>query len=172
MPPWDVAAVRATAQKTPTDEQQHALATEMADYRRLATQGARIALGTDAPLVPVGLSLHLGLRALQAHGFSPAEALHTATAEPARLFGLDADLGTVQEGKIADLTIVDGDPFADFATLVDIPVVVREGAPYAQGDLISAHRTAVPHEPPGGTSWLEVAERLRRGSCCHPGADG
>ncbi|MGW1811334.1 amidohydrolase family protein [Streptomyces sp. NPDC002078] len=139
---------------------------------RLASRGARIALGTDAPLVPVGLSLHLGLRALRAYGFTAAEALHTATVEPARLLGLDADLGTVEEGRIAGLTIVDGDPFSDFDSLVRIPVVVREGVPYAQGDLTSAHRSAVAHEPPGNMSWLEVAERLRRGSCCHPGADG
>ncbi|MQY36487.1 Protein TolB [Streptomyces sp. RB17] len=172
MPPWDVAAVREHARTAPTDAQRQALVTEMADYRRLASHGARIALGTDAPLVPVGLSLHLGLRALHAHGFTAAEALHTATVAPARLLGLDADLGTVQEGRIADLTIVDGDPFSDFDSLVRIPVVVREGVPHAQGDLTSAHRSAVVHEPPRTMSWLEVAEGLRRGSCCHPGADG
>ncbi|MER6573484.1 amidohydrolase family protein [Streptomyces sp. NPDC001093] len=172
MPPWDVAVVRAHAGTAPTDAQRQALATEMADYRLLASQGARIALGTDAPLVPVGLSLHLCLRALVAHGFTAAEALHTATVEPARLLGLDADLGTVQEGRIADLTFVDGDPFSDFDSLVRIPVVVREGVPHTQGDLTSAHRSAVVHEPPRDTSWLGVAERLRRGSCCHPGADG
>ncbi|MER6075557.1 amidohydrolase family protein [Streptomyces sp. NPDC001817] len=172
MPPWDVAVVRAHARTVPTDAQRRALAAEMADYRRLASNGARIALGTDAPLVPVGLSLHLGLRALVAHGFTAVEALHTATVEPARLFGLDADLGTVEEGRIADLAIVDGDPFSDFDALVRIPVVVREGVPYVQGDLTSAHRSAVVPEPPRDMSWLKVAERLRRGSCCHPGADG
>ncbi len=146
----------------------------MADYRRLAADGARIALGTDAPLVPVGLSLHLALRALHAHGFTPAEALHSATTVPARLFGLDADLGTVEEGRIADLTIVAGDPFSDFATLVDIPVVVREGVPHTQGDLTSAHRpdAAAGQAPPRGMTWLEVAGHLRRSSCCPPGPDG
>ncbi|MFI2200173.1 amidohydrolase family protein [Streptomyces sp. NPDC020192] len=168
MPPWDVAAVRREAGVKPTDHDLLALEREMADYRRLASHGARISLGTDAPLVPVGLSLHLGLRALHAHGFTAAEALHTATTEPARLLGLDADLGTVEEGKIADLTIVDGDPFSDFGVLVDTPVVVREGVPHTQADLTSSHRSAVPHEPPREMSWLEVADRLRRGSCCHP----
>ncbi|MEU9475950.1 amidohydrolase family protein [Streptomyces sp. NPDC048191] len=174
MPPWDVAVVRERARTAPTDAQRQALATEMADYRRLATRGARIALGTDAPLVPVGLSLHLALRALHAHGFTPAEALHSATVEPARLLGLDADLGTVEEGRIADLTIVGGDPFSDFDTLVDIPVVVREGVPHTRGDLTSAHRSgrSAAHQPPRDMTWLEVAGRLRQGSCCHPGTDG
>ncbi|MGW3206120.1 amidohydrolase family protein [Streptomyces sp. NPDC001135] len=174
MPPWDVAVVRAHARTAPTDAQRRALATEMADYRRLSTHGARIALGTDAPLVPVGLSLHLALRALHAHGFTPAEALHCATTVPARLFGLDADLGTVQEGRIADLAIVAGDPFSDFGSLVDIPVVVREGVPHDQGDLTSARGQggSAGQEPPRGMTWLEVAGRFRQGSCCHPGADG
>ncbi|MGW1285624.1 amidohydrolase family protein [Streptomyces sp. NPDC001118] len=177
MPPWDVAVVRNHAGTAPTEAQQRALATEMADYRRLTTQGARIALGTDAPLVPVGLSLHLALRALHAHGFTPAEVLHSATTVPARLFGLDADLGTVEEGRIADLTLVDGDPFSDFDTLVDIPVVVREGIPHEQADLTSAHGSdrsdrSGAHEPPPGMTWLDVADHLRRGSCCHLGTDG
>ncbi|GHE05180.1 amidohydrolase family protein [Streptomyces alanosinicus] len=177
MPPWDVAVVREHARTAPTDAQQRALATEMADYRRLADHGATIALGTDAPLVPVGLSVHLVLRALHAHGFSPAEALHSATSVPARLLGLDADLGTVEAGRIADLTIVEGDPFADFDTLVDIPVVVREGVPHEQGDLTSLHGAdrsarAAEHEPPSGMTWLEVAEHFRQGACCHPGTIG
>lgn len=78
----------------------------MADYRRLAAQGAVLALGTDAPLVPVGLSLHLALRALHANGFTVAQALHCATSVPARICGLDGDLGTVEEGRIAELTVV------------------------------------------------------------------
>ncbi|WP_244184005.1 amidohydrolase family protein [Streptomyces cellostaticus] len=168
MPPWDVASVRARAQTAPTAHQLAALAVEMADYRRLAAHGAVLALGTDAPLVPVGLSLHLALRALHAHGFTVAEALHCATTVPARLFGLDGDLGTVQEGRIADLTVVNGDPFTDFATLVDTPLVVRDGILHRQSDLTAVHEHR-DHPAPRDTTWLEVAHTLRRGSCCHTG---
>ncbi|MFD5793866.1 amidohydrolase family protein, partial [Streptomyces diastatochromogenes] len=166
MPPWDVAAVRERARAAPTAQQLSALAVEMADYRRLAAQGAVLALGTDSPLVPVGLSLHLALRALHAHGFTVVQALHCATTVPARLFGLDGDLGTVQEGRIADLTVVNGDPFTDFATLVDTPLVVRDGIPHRRSDLTGAHRHH-DHPAPPDTTWLEVARGLRRGSCCH-----
>ncbi|MFJ7152473.1 amidohydrolase family protein [Streptomyces sp. NPDC100445] len=168
MPPWDVAAVRERAATPPTDRQRQALATEVADYRRLASSGALLALGTDAPLVPVGLSLHLGLRALHAHGFSPAEALHRATSAPARLFGLDRELGTVEPGKSADLTAVDGDPFTDFSRLVHTPLVLREGIVHRQSDLVRARGTTA-HPPPGTGTWLDVARRMRQGSCCHPG---
>jgi Tol biopolymer transport system component len=49
MPPWDTAAVRERAHTPLTDRQRQALASEMADYRRLAAHGALLALGTDAP---------------------------------------------------------------------------------------------------------------------------
>ncbi|MYX99429.1 amidohydrolase family protein [Streptomyces sp. SID486] len=138
MPPWDTAAVRAGARTPPTDRQRQVLAVEMTDYRRLAAHGALLALGTDAPLVPPGLSLHLALRALHAHGFTPAQALLCATAAPARLFGLERELGTVQPGKFADLTVVDGDPFTDFGHLVRTPLVVRAGTVHHQTDLVRA----------------------------------
>jgi imidazolonepropionase-like amidohydrolase len=49
-------------------------------------------------------------------GLAPAQALHAATLSAARLLGLDGDIGSVEVGKVADLTIVDGDPL-DVATL-------------------------------------------------------
>ncbi|WP_217131310.1 amidohydrolase family protein [Streptomyces sp. AC558_RSS880] len=168
LPPWDIALVQERARTEPTAEQRHALATEIGNYRRLAAHGATLALGTDSPLVPVGLSLHLALRALVAHGFTPVQALRTATTTPARLFGLDAELGTVEPGKIADLTVVDGDPFSDFTTLVDIPLVLRDGVPHHRGDLTATHRQA-PHPAPRNTTWLEIAHALHQNSCCHPG---
>ncbi|MEW2294569.1 amidohydrolase family protein [Streptomyces sp. NPDC006743] len=140
MPPWDVAAVHERARTRPTGPELAALKLEFEDYRRLAAQGARLALGTDSPLVPVGLSLHLALRGLHAHGFTAAQALHTATTVPARLFGLARDLGTVEAGKLAELTVVGGDPFTDFATLVDTVAVVRGGVPHRSADLVARRR--------------------------------
>ncbi|MFJ9591363.1 amidohydrolase family protein [Streptomyces virginiae] len=76
---------------------------------------------------PVGLHLHLALRALHRYGMSPAQALTTVTRTPARVFGVADRLGTVEPGRIADLTLVDGDPFADFADLVRVRAVLRGG---------------------------------------------
>ncbi|MFC8713474.1 amidohydrolase family protein [Streptomyces sp. NPDC057197] len=137
MPPWDAATVHDRARTRPGAPELAALKVEFGDYRRLAEQGARLALGTDSPLVPVGLSLHLALRGLHAHGFTAAEALHTATTVPARLFGLAPDLGTVEAGRLAELTVVGGDPFTDFAALVDTVAVVRAGVPHRRDDLVA-----------------------------------
>lgn len=168
MPPWDTAVVRQYAASAPTPAQLDTLDRETAVYRRLLSAGGLVALGTDSPLVPVGLHLHLALRALHRAGLSPAEALRTATVLPARLFGLDGDLGTVVPGRLADLTIVDGDPFTDFASLVRTVSVLRGGFPYDQADLVAAFagpRARAATEG-GDERWLEVGRQLRRDSCC------
>ncbi|GGW98282.1 amidohydrolase family protein [Streptomyces lomondensis] len=165
MPPWDIAAIKERAKTPPTTAQQDQLATEMANYRRLSARGARLALGSDSPLVPVGLSLHPALRALHAHGYSPSQTLHSATTIPARLFGVH-DLGTIQPGKIADLVIVDGDPFTDFDTLINTSLVVHDGIPHQRTDL-TALRPTRHQPPPHGNTWLDTARSLQRGSCCH-----
>ncbi|MFI9722656.1 amidohydrolase family protein [Streptomyces sp. NPDC052396] len=166
MPPWDRDLVRKTAGTAPDDHQLATLRTEIEVYRRVLADGGLVALGTDAPLVPVGLSLHLGLRALHRHGLSPAEALRTATLIPARVFGAERDLGTLEPGKLADLTVVDGDPFTDFDTLVRTESVLRGGVPFSQGELVSSYQETPQHARPAHGEWLDVGRQLRRDSCC------
>ncbi len=47
------------------------------------------------------------------HGLSPVAALRAATIDAARLLGLDAEIGTLEPGKVADILLVDGDPIAN-----------------------------------------------------------
>ncbi|MGN9758754.1 amidohydrolase family protein [Streptomyces sp. SD31] len=164
MPPWDTALVRRQAGQPPTGAQLATLGREMDVYRRILAGGGLVALGTDQPIVPVGLHLHLALRALHGAGLSPAEVLRTATLLPARVFGADADLGTVEEGKLADLTVVDGDPFTDFATLIRTAAVLRGGVLFEQADLVDAFDSAT--ERKVEEEWLEVSRRMRREGCC------
>ncbi|CAL9318184.1 amidohydrolase family protein [Streptomyces sp. SudanB25_2051] len=96
-----------------------------------------------------------------------ARALHCATTVAARLFGVDRDLGTVEPGKIADLTVVDGDPFTDFGCLVHTVLVLRDGVVHRREDLVRPRETTARPAPRCGT-WLDVAEYLQQGSCCHP----
>ncbi|MEU9036638.1 amidohydrolase family protein [Streptomyces sp. NPDC048352] len=166
MPPWDAATVRAAAAHPPTPDQDTALEREVAAYRSVLTGGGRVALGTDAPLTPVGLHLHLALRALHRHGLSPAEALTTATRTPARVFGAEDRLGTAEPGKLADLTLVDGDPFTDFADLVRVRAVLRAGTLYERAAL----EAAFPRPAGPARSWRPVLHQLHGDSCCtaHP----
>ncbi|MEU9187239.1 amidohydrolase family protein [Streptomyces sp. NPDC048484] len=169
MPPWDTALVQQGAGVPPTPAQLATLRAETDIYRRILAAGGLVALGTDQPLVPVGLSLHLGLRALHRGGLSPAEALRTVTVLPARLFGLDDDLGTVLPGRLADLTVVDGDPFTDFDTLVRTVGVLRGGVPYTTDDLVAAYEplpSPASRRAAGEDDWLQVGRLMRREGCC------
>ncbi|CAN5753324.1 amidohydrolase family protein [soil metagenome] len=74
-----------------------------------ADAGVKVAMGTDCPVAPHGTNLN-ELRHMAEHGFSPAQALHAATSSAAELMGLADELGTIEEGKRADLVVVRGDP--------------------------------------------------------------
>ncbi|MEU1332901.1 amidohydrolase family protein [Streptomyces sp. NPDC005865] len=172
MPPWDAAAVKAGAAVPPSADQLATLRRETDIYRRILAAGGKVALGTDQPLVPVGLSLHLGLRALHRGGLSPAATLRTATVLPARIFGLDRHLGTIEAGKIADVTVVDGDPFTDFDTMVRTVSVLRGGTPYATDDLTSAYerrpKSGAGTDTKDAAHWLAAGHLMRRDGCCTP----
>ena len=77
--------------------------------RRAVAAGVKVAMGTDAGVGPHGDNLReLGL--LERAGMTPTTALQSATQEAARLLGVDETLGTIEEGKTADLVVVGGDP--------------------------------------------------------------
>lgn len=97
--------------------------------------GIEILAGTDANAepgapfpVPHGGSLHHELGLLVGAGLTPAEALRSATALPARAFGL-ADRGSVAPGQRADLLLVDGDPTADITVTRNIRAIWCAGSP-------------------------------------------
>jgi imidazolonepropionase-like amidohydrolase len=61
-------------------------------------------------------------------GMSEMDAIHTATVSTASLFGIDADTGTLEAGKLADLIAINGDPLNDISALRDIDFVMKSGA--------------------------------------------
>jgi len=68
------------------------------------------------------------------HGLTPAEALVAATSTAAQALGLAEHIGTVAEGKVADLLIADGDPLEEPRLLTDasrIWLVLQLGVPVA-----------------------------------------
>jgi len=60
-------------------------------------------------------------------GLTPAEALRTATVNPARYLGNERELGTVERGKFADLDLLDGDPLQDIHNVTRVRAVVLNG---------------------------------------------
>ena len=87
--------------------------------------GVRVALGTDAG----GGAARHGRIAREAElmveaGMSPVDALKAATSNAARLIG-EIERGTIQEGKIADLVLLDGNPLESVSSLRLVAAVFR-----------------------------------------------
>jgi imidazolonepropionase-like amidohydrolase len=74
-------------------------------------------MGTDSGVTPHGRNLR-ELAYMVSGGMTPAAALEATTRSAAQLLGVDKDLGTIEEGKLADLVVVTGDPL-DVTTLAD-----------------------------------------------------
>lgn len=88
--------------------------------------GVKIAYGTD-----LGEGDHSQEFALLVeNGMSPMEAIKAATSSAADLLGTSAKVGSVQEGKLADLVAVDGDPLAQPDLLRHVSFVMKGGVVY------------------------------------------
>lgn len=106
---------------------------QMAALRQLADAGVPIVMGSDSgnwPVIPYEFHGPTSLREMELlgeAGFSPAEVLTAATLAPARMMGIEAEQGTLEVGKVADLLIVDGDPLTDLGALRHLRYTVRAG---------------------------------------------
>jgi hypothetical protein len=102
--------------------------------RELHNDGVTLVLGTDAGEIGMGLvpgfSLHDELRILTENGFTPYEAIRTATISAAAVIdkGIGkGDFGTLEVGKKADLLLVNGNPLDDIHHLKQIDGVMACG---------------------------------------------
>ena len=86
--------------------------------------------GTDTPpgvYIFPGFSLHEELQRFVAAGFTPLEALQTATINPAKFLGMEDKVGTVELGKFADLVMLDANPLDDIRNTQKIAAVFTNG---------------------------------------------
>ncbi len=96
--------------------------------RRLREAAPRVGVGTDmgsmalAPWEP-----HSELEALVEFGYTPMEAIVAATRNGAEILGALDEIGTIQEGKLADLLILDADPLEDIRNTRRIWMVIQGG---------------------------------------------
>ncbi len=92
--------------------------------------GVPFLAGTDtAPGVYVmpGFSLHDELADFVEAGFTPMEALQTATSNPAKFLGIEAKFGSAEAGKVADLVLLSANPLQDIRNMRKINAVVANG---------------------------------------------
>jgi Amidohydrolase family len=98
----------------------------------LSHAGVPLLAGTDAgnPFCFPGFSLHDELALLVESGVSPLGALQMATRNPARFMGATDKYGSVTQGKIADLILLDADPLQDIHNTTKISEVFLDGKEY------------------------------------------
>lgn len=77
-----------------------------------------------------GLGAHWEMWMLANGGMSPHDALRAATINPARNFGFDKDLGSIEPGKLADLVVINGNPLADIRQSDRVAQVMQNGRLY------------------------------------------
>ena len=106
------------------------LAKELEIVQMLHKAGVSFLAGTDTPagvFIFPGFSLHEELQRFVAAGFTPLEALQTATLNPAGFWGMEEQLGTVEKGKLADLVLLGANPLVDIANTQKIEGVFVNG---------------------------------------------
>jgi len=115
--------------------------------------GVPFLAGTDTPAgvhIFPGHSLHEELQRFVAAGFTPFEALQTATINPARFFGIEDRAGTVEKGRFADLLLLSANPVDDIANTQKIAAVITDGHYYRRADLekmLATVETAARRQP-------------------------
>jgi imidazolonepropionase-like amidohydrolase len=131
---------------------QMAPASDYQPYRDSAANAKRLMelglfVNTGAHGQREGLGSHWEIWAFVQGGMSPMQALQAATIDPARHLGMARDLGSIENGKLADLLIVDGNPLEDIRTTDDVAYVVLNGRIYEGGTLeekVSGQRKLTP----------------------------
>ena len=134
--------------------------------REMRDAGVNILAGTDSPLQCVpGRTLYRELTLLQRAGLTPAQALRTATLNPAKYLGATDTLGTIKAGAVADLVVLAGNPLEDISHVRDIDMVVARGRLWRRPQLdslldIARESLAALREYPGMPSPIDlVAQR-------------
>jgi imidazolonepropionase-like amidohydrolase len=93
--------------------------------------GVPIAFGTDAGVFPHGMNAH-EFALLVEQGMAPEAALMAGTRESAKLLGVDAEVGTLEAGKMADVVAVRGNVLKDIAVTEQPVFVMKHGAVVVQ----------------------------------------
>jgi hypothetical protein len=106
--------------------------------------GVGILPGTDAPLrnSPPGFGLHEELALMARGGIAPWDVLKAATLDPARYLGLADSIGTIGEGKLADLVLLGANPLEAIGNTRRVETVVANGRVFDAGGLQALLRNA------------------------------
>ena len=142
-PPWRMTTLEADADEARDTDQTVALANlrrQVGQALAMVEGGGNVIAGTDAPIDHVAISLHMNLRAMVKYGFTPLQALRTATSAAGD--HLNEPLGRIKAGAYADLAIVDGDPLSNIADVAAVDRVLVSGVAHSVDELLEPYEVA------------------------------
>ena len=150
--------------KAPDGEYNHVFVSSNA--KALREQGVRVNIGAHGQRE--GLGAHWEIWTMAQGGFSPWEALRGATLDPAASLGMDAHVGSIEAGKLADLVIIDGNPLEDIRRSEFVSHTIINGRVYEAASMNQIAPEQVQREPlffeiEGGDAWsASAAEAYER----------
>lgn len=114
---------------TPAQIEQAKIGYEKANefIRRFVHAGGFLKEGSDPPRGMAALLMHQALAMDVEAGVSAMKAIQAATLNVARTFKKDKDYGSVEPGKVADLSIIEGDPLQDIWMTQNVKMVIMDG---------------------------------------------
>jgi imidazolonepropionase-like amidohydrolase len=98
-------------------------------FEKAYKAGVTIAFGTDCGVSPHGGNAMEFVYMVES-GMSPMEAIQAATVTASELIGAQHEIGSISEGKLADIVAVEGNPLEDIALLTDVAFVMKDGVIY------------------------------------------
>jgi len=99
--------------------------------------GGKVVAGTDPVFADVlpGYGLHREAEHFVLAGLTELEAIRACTLDAAESLGLEADLGSIEPGKLADLVVLEGNPVKDITALGTTKMVYQAGARFSPEEL-------------------------------------
>lgn len=105
----------------------HALENRFELFEGISKAGVEIIAATDDLFLDLMGRLPFVLELMVRGGTTPMEAIQSATMKPAKALGLDDLIGTLEQGKEADIIAVRGNPLEDITTLATVEMVMKGG---------------------------------------------
>jgi hypothetical protein len=122
--------------------------------RRFVEAGGILKEGSDSPRGMAGLLLHEALVMDVEAGVPPMMAIQAATLNVAKTFRKDKDYGSVEPGKVADLSIIGGDPLQDIWMTQNVKMVVLNGK------IVDPQFTGYVNPIPEFNSWQQLSQTI------------